>query len=174
MNEHHNGTLEIEGDDEVADILGFRWRRHIGETQRRCMARNKQGNPCGRWAMTAQAVCDRHGGKAPGALRAANERVLTAFRALLPAALQKVAQALSSPAGACPHCGRSDSLPAELRAALAVFDRTGFHAHSTLEIEPPRDESDLDALSDDELDAEEARIQAKIAQIQNEPHHDTE
>ena len=43
-----------------------------------CGAKNRQGAPCGRWAMRGQTRCDMHGGKNPNNLAAAQRRMATA------------------------------------------------------------------------------------------------
>ena len=41
----------------------------------KCQARNRQGKRCGEWPLRGQNVCHLHGGKAPQALRKADERM---------------------------------------------------------------------------------------------------
>ena len=43
-----------------------------------CGAKNRQGAPCGRWAMRGQTRCDMHGGKNPNNLAAADRRLARA------------------------------------------------------------------------------------------------
>ena len=43
-----------------------------------CTAHNRQGQPCGRHAMTGTHVCDMHGGKLPQVQNKIRERILAA------------------------------------------------------------------------------------------------
>lgn len=44
----------------------------------RCVAHNRWGEPCKKWAMKGSVVCNKHGGMAPQVRRKAQERILMA------------------------------------------------------------------------------------------------
>lgn len=48
-----------------------------GQVHTRCTGHNRAKEPCGRWPATGQDVCRNHGGAAPQAIAAAEERIVT-------------------------------------------------------------------------------------------------
>ncbi|HEY9291109.1 MAG TPA: hypothetical protein VIP98_07510 [Microlunatus sp.] len=85
---------------------------------RRCRARNRAGDQCGRYAIPGGVVCDRHGGRAPQVQRAARLRLAE----LVEPAIAVLARLLANP----------DVAPAvRLRAAVEILDRTGYQVRAT-------------------------------------------
>lgn len=105
----------------------------------RCHAHNRQGAQCGRLAMDGQRVCDMHGGKIPGALKKAEERM----RDLVAPALSSLERQIKNDEFAATKyvldwAGfKPSEQPVESEGHLRVtvhFD----HANETLELpEPP-------------------------------------
>ena len=91
------------------------------EIPRQCTAHNRVGERCQKSAMVGQQVCHFHGGKNPGALRRARERLL----ALAEPALDGLLRALES-----------NDLPAIVSAARVVLDRAGLGPSAHLTVEP--------------------------------------
>lgn len=93
------------------------------DARRRCTARSKRsGERCKRRPALGQNVCSMHGAKSPQARAAARRRL----DALAEPAVEALRRALAS-----------DDMPAIVRAAVAVLDRTGFHPSQRVEVEAP-------------------------------------
>ncbi len=93
--------------------------------KQKCSAKSSRtGEPCQRWAMNGTNVCQMHGGAARQVRLKARERLNEmAGRAIdtLDIAMEKI---------------NIDSSVA-VKAAIAVLDRTGYHAKRTIEIGDP-------------------------------------
>lgn len=100
----------------------------------RCIANNKNGGKCKRWAIRGASVCGAHGGAAPQVREAARRRLEASVDRLL-AALIQIAE--------------DDSQPAAARVAAIkdALDRANFGTRdNTLTVELKPFEQDLDAL----------------------------
>jgi len=87
---------------------------------RRCRAKSKQSQQrCKRAAIRGGFVCNIHGGKSPGVVRAAHERLL----ALVDPAITALAQLIES----------ADSDAVRLAAARDVLDRCGLKSVERVE-----------------------------------------
>jgi hypothetical protein len=109
------------------------------KTHARCVGHNRDGSPCGSWALTGTSVCRMHGGAAPQVKRKAEERI----RELVNPALALIAEILET--------GRAEDLPASvsLTAARDILDRAGFGATHRLDA---RIEGDIHVREISELD----------------------
>ncbi len=120
----------------------------MDEVARQCTAHNRAGDRCQKSAMRGQQICHFHGGKNPGALRKAKERLL----ALAEPALDGLSRALES-----------NDLPSIVSAARIVLDRAGLGPSAHLSVEPVvADPPCVEWLTAEELDTldrllEEAR-----------------
>ena len=103
-----------------------------------CKAHKKTGVQCGNDAIKGGTVCHKHGGSAPQVKKAAALRLAE----LVDPAIGVIARYLKNPTS-----GVKDET--KLRAALAVLDRTGYHAGQEIHLKGEldvRDESPIDAL----------------------------
>lgn len=87
--------------------------------RRPCTAHTRGGAPCRQWAMRGQRVCKLHGGKAPQALRTAQERIA----ALVDPALVELARLV--------RVAETDAV--KLAAIKDVLDRAGLKPKERVE-----------------------------------------
>lgn len=108
----------------------------------RCIADNKNGGKCKRWAIRGGSVCPAHGGAAPQVREAASRRLEASVDQLL-AALVRIALDESQPAAA------------RVAAIKDGLDRADFGTKSNkLVVELKPFEHDIDSLLVDIVDAE--------------------
>jgi hypothetical protein len=77
----------------------------------KCHAHNRSGGTCGQWAMHGQSVCFLHGGRAPQALKKAEERM----RDLVDPALNSLSRQINAD---------------QFAAVKYVLDWAGFHSET--------------------------------------------
>lgn len=106
--------------------------------------------------MRGQQVCHFHGGKNPGALRKAQERLL----ALAEPAIEGLSRALES-----------NDLPAIVSAARVVLDRAGLGPHATVTLQRGSgSDEDLSGLSLEELIADCEETLDSLRDLQAQQH----
>ena len=108
----------------------------MDEIARQCTATNRAGDRCQKSAMHGQQVCHFHGGKNPGALRKAQERLV----ALAEPAIEGLNRVLES-----------NDLPSIVSAARVALDRAGLGPHSTLTLQRGNADEDVSHLTTREL-----------------------
>jgi hypothetical protein len=98
---------------------------------RRCTARNRLGEPCGKTPIPGGSVCAFHGGRAPQTVAAARARLVSMVEPVL-SAFESILEDYQ--ATRCPTCNRptGDVMPV-LRLGQLVLDRAGFHPSVTIE-----------------------------------------
>jgi hypothetical protein len=92
----------------------------------KCRATNRQGKPCGHYAIPGGMVCGTHGGKAPQVRDKARLRLIS----MIDPALQVLSDVMSSEKAADAD---------KLRAANSVLDRAGYARVQVLDIEAARE-----------------------------------
>ena len=92
----------------------------------KCRATNRQGNPCGRYAIPGGMVCTTHGGKAPQVRDKARIRLIS----MIEPALNVLSDVMADKDAA--HADK-------LRAANSVLDRAGYARVAVLDIDAARD-----------------------------------
>lgn len=110
----------------------------------RCIANNKNGGKCKRWAIRGASVCSAHGGSAPQVREAAVRRLEGAIDRLLSALL---------------HIVEDETQPAAARVAAIrdALDRADFGKGKEVTVKLARFEEDFAGLfidTDDIVDAE--------------------
>jgi hypothetical protein len=92
----------------------------------KCRATNRQGNPCGRYAIPGGMVCTTHGGRAPQVRDKARIRLIS----MIEPALNVLSDVMAD----------KDAAAADkLRAANSVLDRAGYARVAVLDIDAARD-----------------------------------
>lgn len=124
----------------------------MDEIARQCTATNRAGERCQKSAMRGQQVCHFHGGRNPGALRKAQERLL----------------ALAEPAiEGLNHALESNDLPAIVSAARVVLDRAGLGPRATVTLQRGNGgDEDLSHLSLEELIADTEEVLTDLRELQ--------
>lgn len=147
----------------MSDILREAARVALGETRRRCTARNAAGAPCKNPPILGGFVCVHHGGKAPATQKAARNRLLEMVEPAL-AVLQRAVRN----APPCPHCGRSDADrdPVALRAAGMILDRAGFHPSVHVEVEPTPSPFAPEAMTAEQVAEHAVRLANRLMDMQ--------
>lgn len=88
----------------------------------KCVATNRQGKRCGRWAIVGGTVCPTHGGAAPQVREAARHRLL----AFAPRAIQELERLATG----------AESEAVRVRAIIDILDRAGLKVAEELAVVP--------------------------------------
>jgi hypothetical protein len=121
----------------------------IGE--RRCTAKNRQGERCKNYPMVGGFVCKDHGGRLPQTQAEMRRRLMS----FVDPALSKLEELLEPSGLPCAHCGRTDDRQIILGAVKLILDRA-LPASARLKVKMPG--SGLRKASMTELKEELGRI----------------
>lgn len=112
--------------DPMDDPFGLDLPAPVAIARPKCRAHNRQGKPCGNYAIPGGMVCKMHGGAAPKVRDKARMRLI----ALIDPALNVLADVMQDE--------KADHAD-KIRAANSVLDRAGYGRVQTIDVEAARD-----------------------------------